>query len=119
MSLFHQGLNSNSRLYLLYAIGACLFMGSSLVIRAKESGSILVTTFLISIGFLIVGSIFFALKVFQHKKKGEVIKLPWINNDGTFNAWIFTIIFVGGLIEFGGSLILSSSFYFAGKAHLN
>ena len=94
-------------------------MGSSLVIRAKESGSILVTSFIISIGFMIVGSIFFAQKMFVHYKKGEAYKLPWKNSNDTINYRILLILLYGGFIEFGGSIILSSSFYYARKAHLN
>jgi len=63
---------------LLYAVGAAFFMGSSLVIRAKESGNIIVTTLLISIGFIIAGPMLLAHFFLQRLNQGFSIKFPWV-----------------------------------------
>eukprot|EP00347_Sterkiella_histriomuscorum_P008983 403342976 len=134
---------SHPKLYILFALSAAFFMGSSLIIRANQSGNIYVTNFMISMAFLIAGIIYLAVQYNQHKRMGySGIQFPWMinknlfviqevnlaqsqgiiqNNESrkNFSLYIFSLLFVGGIIEFMGSLVLSASFYFSGKAKIN
>lgn len=93
---------------------------SSLIIRAKVSkNDIFVTNSLISVGFLICGVVFILYER-QILNNGRGFIWPWfsqeIGKQRVFQKLVLALLLIGGVIEYVGALLLSTSFYFSGKA---
>eukprot|EP00347_Sterkiella_histriomuscorum_P006687 403351819 len=120
----------------IFTIAAVLFFASSAILRSQHGPNIFLTNTIINMQFFISAFIFFAIKFFQMRNKGQKFHFPWYKkvdidyNQGSYqlrlhpeyyelSKYILICMFLGGSCEFFGSQSLIVSFKHAKLSGMN